>query len=292
MITRSWAPVSGNGRRARNRPTSSPPVAWDSPAVWRSSQRLRLTSSSCTRRSSSNMRRLPRLARFGHGGGPVDAFERGVPAHEAEPCQHAGGHRVEYPARSAAVEGLLDELADVPCVHTGLLRLRVHGKEATGAVPDEVDHRIRHLERASKPLRAAVNNHLEARAQSLLLPRLVEERELESTGLVGDDHLDELPALPDEPRGAAVHGALHKDLLALGQLGDAGLLGAVDVATRVVLEQIQHRVDLHLGERGGPLAADAAQPGDVDCVEVPEGEGRVAGRHRRAGRSASYSRPK
>ena len=180
----------------------------------------------------------PRLARFSHGGGPVDPVEGGVAAHEVESPQHGIRNRVEYPARLAAVEGLLHELGDLPRAHARLLRLRVYGNEATGAVPDEVDHRIGHLQGAPVPRRATVHNHLTSGLQAVLLPRLVEERELEPAGLVSDDDLDERPSLLDAPRRAALHATLHEDVLALGEFCDPGLLGAVDVAARVVLQQV------------------------------------------------------
>ena len=120
-ITRCWAPVSGNGRRARKRSTSSPPTACDSPAVFRSSQRLRLTSSSCTRRSSSNMRR--RRASLDSrmvAGRWIPFIARWRPT-RSNRCSTARGNGIGHAARLAAVEGLLDELGYVPGAQIRLL---------------------------------------------------------------------------------------------------------------------------------------------------------------------------
>ena len=56
-ITRRWAAVSGKLKAAWNRRTSSPPVSWRIPTASRSIARLRMTSASCTRSSSSNASR-------------------------------------------------------------------------------------------------------------------------------------------------------------------------------------------------------------------------------------------
>ena len=221
------------------------------------------------------------LHRLAHGLGPVDPMQRGGAVDETEAVPHLSGHRVSDSPGLATIERLLDEAGYVPGVEICLLGLRVDGKEAPGAVAYEVDHGIGHLERAPIRHRPAVDHDLAARLQALVLPGLVEEREPEPAGVVADHGLDEGPALPGAPRRTPLYQALHEDVLSLGEFRDAGLLRPVDVAAGIVLQQIEHRVDLHPGQRGRLHLANRAESADTDGVEFLEAEGRVAGRHRR-----------
>ncbi len=73
------------------------------------------------------------------------------------------------------------------------------------------------------------------------------------------------------------------------ELGDLGALRAVDVAARVVLEQVEHGLDAHLGETARELGADRLQLGDAVAGELAE---RESLRHRRSApeRAASATR--
>src|SRR4051794_32733579 len=102
-------------------------------------------------------------------------MERSVPVLETESRQDRRRHRIGETARSAATQDLTDELGQLPRGEAGLLRLRVDGDDAARPVPDEVDHRVRHLLRATERLEFPEEDHLVAGAELAAAPRLVEE---------------------------------------------------------------------------------------------------------------------
>jgi hypothetical protein len=71
-----------------------------------------------------------------------------------------------------------------------------------------------------------------------------------------------------------LHLTVDRRLLPHLELVDLGSLGAVDVAARVVLEQVEHGLDAHLGKSCTQLVADRAQLGDAMRRELPEREAR------------------
>ena len=86
------------------------------------------------------------------------------------------------------------------------------------------------------------------------------------------------------------HLGVDRRLLADLELVDLGPLGAVDVPTRVVLEQVEHGLDAHLRQPGAQLVADRLELGDAVRRELAQREaGAVAtgARPRRSG----YSTP-
>ena len=79
-------------------------------------------------------------------------------------------------------------------------------------------------------------------------PRLVEVRQVEVAGAVGDRDGHHRPALPGQPLVRLVDAGDHGCLLSDPEVADALHGRAVDVATRVVAEEIAHRSDAHAGE--------------------------------------------
>ena len=94
------------------------------------------------------------------------------------------------------------------------------------------------------------------------LPRLVEEDEVEQPGVVLDHRLDHLLALARLARRDALDLGDDRRLLARDELRDLRLARPVVVAARVVLEQVEHRLDRRRHERE-PLEQLRGDPVDV-----------------------------
>ena len=79
--------------------------------------------------------------------------------------RHGSGQRIREGA--GPPQGLRHPVTDLPAAHARLLRLRVHRDDPAGAVPDQVDHRIRHPGPAPEALHLAEHHDLGAFAQLL-----------------------------------------------------------------------------------------------------------------------------
>ena len=115
------------------------------PRVVRSMCRLRWTSASWTRSSSSSTSRRRATSLCGHRLGGVDAGERLGPGHQVVAVEHPVGHGIGQTPAGRPPQGLGHPVADLPGGQARLLGLRVDGHDAPGAVADEVDDRVGHL---------------------------------------------------------------------------------------------------------------------------------------------------
>ena len=145
-IVRSWALVSANGRASWKRRTSAPSIAWLSPRASCSSARLRITSTSCTRSSSSNASRRRAGSFSAHRLREVDRAERVAAPDQAESPADPVRHRVGDASRLTPFERVLDPAGQLPRGELHLLALRVDRHDAPGAIADQVDDRVRHLQ--------------------------------------------------------------------------------------------------------------------------------------------------
>ena len=103
--------------------------------------------------------------------------------------------------------------------------------------------------------------------------RLVEEHDLEQAGAVVDGRVHDRALAVARPAGVdRPHLGVDGRLLADLELVDLGPLGAVDVAARVVLEQVEHGLDAHLRQPGAQLVADGLQLGDAVRRELAQRE--------------------
>jgi len=101
----------------------------------------------------------------------------------------------------------------------------------------------------------------------------------QQTGAVVHRPLDDrAPAIARAPPAHGPHLAVHRRLVAHVELADLGALGPVEVPARVVLEEVEHRGDAHLGEAGGELGADRALIGHALRRELPERDAAGVGR--------------
>ena len=98
---------------------------------------------------------------------------------------------------------------------------------------------------AARPCRRATTSR--AHGELALAPRLVEEHDVEQTGAVVDRRASTIVRLRSRVRRRVdrLHLGVDRRLLADRELGDLGPLGAVVVAARVVLEQVEHGLDAH-----------------------------------------------
>src|SRR5205814_10035920 len=116
----------------------------------------------------------------------VDAVQRGTSIDEVEAVEHPVGHGILDLA--GAAQRLLDPLPELPGRELRLLRLRIDRHDATGAVADEVDDRVRHLLAPLEHVELAEEHGLRSFTELLLSPGLVEERAAQVAGPVG--HVD------------------------------------------------------------------------------------------------------
>ena len=209
------------------------------------------------RRNSSNLRRCAAADRSVMVSGTVDAAVRAPAVDQLVLGAEVTVERIGEAPRLRALQARRHRAAELPGVHLGLPRLRVHGHDGAGdvgvgiGIGEHVDDRVRHLALAPVALDLAEQRHLRARAQLAFAPRLVEEHDLEETGAVVHRRVhDRALAVAGAARVDRSHLGVDRRLLADLELVDLGPLGAVDVAARVVLEQVEHRLDAHLGETG------------------------------------------
>ena len=81
-----------------------------------------------------------------HRLGGMDRAERLLASHEFEPVEDRIGDGVCDPAIAASPQRLLDPAGQLPGVELRLLALGIDGHDPAGAVTDQVDDRIRHLQ--------------------------------------------------------------------------------------------------------------------------------------------------
>ena len=190
------------------------------------------------------------------------------------------------------LEGLGDELADLPRGEAGLGRRRIDRQDpqrlAAGRhAGHHVDHRVDHLAGPPVVPHLAEEDGLGAGLELLGPPGLVEENELEPAGVVAHHDIDDGPARPGAPGAGRLHRGQHGRLVADLQSRDIGLAGAVDVAARIRREEIEDRLDTELGQPPGLALGHRLEHGHLpqaqvaECAAVtqsPTGTGREAGR--------------
>ena len=270
-ITRCWAFVSGNGRASWKRRTSSPPTAWRMPTESRSIARLRITSTSCTRNSSSNASRRRACSFSWIVSGrwmPRSAVQRSMSDSRRRTRSGTGSAR---PRGRHFASASSTHAGDLPRVQLGLLALRVDRHDAPGAVADQVDDRVRHLQAAAerrRPCRTGrsrgpasswrsrhgwLKNTTCRRPESSPTTASTIERRLRSWRFFTERTVDE------HERRRAGHEVAHPRLVR-----------AVDPAPGVRRQQVEHRRHADGGERLGLLLADALHARHRDGIEVAE----------------------
>ena len=231
---------------------------------------MRITSTSCTRNSSSNasLRRAVSLSLIVSGRWIISNAIAAID--ETEPAADVVGNRIGDAAVVATAQRLLDPTGQLPRVQLGLLALRVDRDDATGAIADQVDDRVRHLQHAAVRVDLAEQRDLQTFTQLLLAPRLVEEHDVHATRAVTDLDVDDRAPVAGRPLRHGAHRHQHERLVTGNEVGDAGLVGPVDPASRVRGDQIEHGVDVERRQRGALLVADALELADVDRGEIAQ----------------------
>ncbi len=202
----------------------------------------------------------------------MDGVERGAALDQPVPAPYRLGNRVADPARRTLAQRVFHPPGDLPRHQRGLLALGVDRHDATGAVADQIDNGIRHLQPTAIELRLAEQGDLQPFTQLLLTPRLVEEHHLQPTAAIADHDVDHRPPVAHRSFGHAAHADQDQRLLPRQQVADAGLVGAIDPPPWIGRQQIEHRLDADGVQRCQLLLADTLDPLDADRVQIAQGK--------------------
>jgi hypothetical protein len=216
-----------------------------------------------------------RLLGLVHRLGGVDAPERPRAVDEVVLVEQPVGQRLDEVA--GPPQALGHPAAEVLRVQPELVGLRVDGGDLQAVLlVEEVDLGVGQLLLPAVVGDLAEEHGLGALGQLPRPPRLVEERDAQIPRAVGDAQLGAgLPATPPGHGRRRHHAPEHPHLVVDPKVADRGLLRLVEVAPRVVREQVEDRRDLDLGEHLGPLGADAVEPRDRQLGQLaqPSGHG-------------------
>ena len=231
-------------------------------------ERPRARAPACAARA----RAAPAAARRRRGGAGPRSFsaivsgrwmpkQRGRRSTSPSRSPHVPGHRVGDAPVLAAPQRLLDELGDLPGVEGHLLALRVDRHDAAGPVADQVDDRVRHLERR-RGSTSALPNSATCRPGASWRSRhgWLKNTTREPARLVADRGRHHRPAVAGLALRDRPHGDQDERLLARHEVAHPGLVGAVDPAPGVEGDEVEDRVDAELVQGVTPLVADALQP--------------------------------
>jgi hypothetical protein len=131
---------------------------------------------------------------------------------------------------------------------------------------------VGHLQPAAVHLGLPEERYLQALAQLLLAPRLVEEDHVETAAAVAHHGLDDGPTVAPDALGDGADSHQHQRLASGLQVADPALVGAIHPAPRVRGEQVEHVLDAHLAQRCELLVAHPLQPIDPDRGQVAKGD--------------------
>ena len=194
--------------------------------------------------------------------------------------------RVGEAARRALRERVRHQRAQLPGEHLGLARLRVDRDDHAGLLvgdagpADHVDDRVRHLALAAVHVELAEERHLGADASCFSRHAWLKNVTLSSD--VPSWTTTSTSALPLRVRRPWTVRTSAKTV-ASSPTASAAMstcLRAVDPAARVVLQQVEHVVQPHVGEARLERGTDALQARERDLAQIPQRQRRIAGRHR------------
>ena len=251
-ITLVWSPVSAKGRSPRNRGTSEPEVTCSMPMARRLDHPLAQHQGQLDPQQLVEHEAAAGLLGLAHRLGDVDAMERGRAVDEVVPVEHPGRQRLDELAR--APQRLGDPAAEVPRVEAQLVGLRVERRDLQAILlVEEVDLRVGQLLLAPVVGDLAEEQRLGALRELAGPPRLVEERDPQVARAVADAQLGAGLAAPPSGHGRRRHDPTEDPRrLVDPDVADRRLLRLVDVAPRVVGEQVEDRLDARSGRAPWP----------------------------------------
>ncbi len=211
----------------------------------------------------------------------MNAFVRAVPVDEPETFPEPGRQGIRKSAGLRPPQNLADQLVQERGRDLGLSRLGIHGHDRAGALAEiaqYVDRGIRHLTTPPVFVHLSEEGSLRAFGKLTGPPRLVEEDHREIGRSVGHDRLDQCAAAPRSTTVDARDFGEDRDLFAECHVRDQSARGPVDVATRVVLEHVDHTCDSHLLEARRDPWTDTLELGDRTLGQIAQREGRIGGR--------------
>ena len=270
---RRCAAVNGNGSCPMNASTR-PGVSAPTTISWRMPTRIAFehvpAHDHFELQSEQLVERQPATGPFlvGEGLRRVDGAEGRGAVHELElgpPCRR---QRVKEGPRPA--QRLPHPLTELPTGDARLLRRGIDGHDAPRPVPDQVDHGIRELTFAPVRVELAEEQGLGAHGQLARPPRLIEERDPQRARAVVDIELDERPALAGATGPHRVDAGQHQGLFTHAHARNLGLACPIDVAARVVRDEIEDGIDVEGGQGLGAFVADLVHLADRDLGQAGE----------------------
>ena len=271
-MARSWAAVRGKGRPLRKRPHQVPVNLVADP------DGVPLDGSLAHHQDHLEAKQLVEgqapageLA-VGQGVRGVDLVQGPVPARQlqaAAPRLRAADPRRCGPGAGPPTPSRRSPSCSRPafsdCGYTGTIRpVRSPTRSTTGFVI-----RGRPRKRSTLPNTTTWVPSLSC----LVPPGLVEERDRQVARPVEEHHFDQGSPLPGAPDRAAPDRPEHHGFLPVDQVGDIGLVGPVDVAPRVVGDQVQHGVDADGVEGLAVPGPDPVEPVDPDLRQPGQRRG-------------------
>jgi len=221
----------------------------------------------------------------------VDAAVRATPVDQPQSLADLAWKRIGEPAWGGPTKDLAHETMELIGEDLRLPGLWVDGDDGSRPLPQlpqDVDDRVGHLSAPPILVHATEKRRLGSGRELTLAPGLVEEDDRERRRAVAHDGFDERAPLACPPTRDPHHFAEHGHLVGQPEVGDRCPGGAVHEATRVVLKEIDHVVDVEFVQSVLEAAADPPELADGDRLELSKGERRVRTRLRGRG----YSTPR
>ena len=181
--------------------------------------------------------------------GQVYAPQRSGSIYKPIGFAHLLRHRVEQPAHLASLQCVFYPSRQLPRAHIRLFALRVNRHNAPRAVANQINNRVRHLQRALVHVGLAKHGHVQPLIHLLCPPWLIEKCCGQPARAVAHRHRHHGAPTLHRPLAHAAHFHQHQRFLPRHQVAHSRLCGAVYPSPRVRGQQLQHVVDTKFVQR-------------------------------------------